>query len=256
MNVYEIPVWVHILHHTDGTGNISDARVESQIQILNEDFMAMPGTLGENGNAALIRFRLEGITRTANNIWHADQDETGYTNALAVDPQRNLNIYVNMADGFLGYVPFFPQEEAGTTRDRVVIFYAAFGTPTTLPDYDLGRTATHEVGHYLGLRHTFQGDCGTETSPGCYSTGDLICDTAGQMGQLFGCPSSSVTCTSEAPKNNYMNYTDDDCMTEFTVEQVRRLRCTIQHYRPALAPPTPTLTSGWSSVKARFASKP
>jgi len=96
----------------------------------------------------------------------------------------------------------------------------------------MGRTATHEVGHYLGLYHTFCGGCGSSTA--CYSTGDLICDTNREQNPTYGCPSSKTSCSSPDPIHNYMDYTDDPCLWEFTPEQVNRIRCTLVYWRPDL----------------------
>jgi len=242
-DVYEIPVAVHIIMKSDGTGNISDSLVQSQIDILNEDYMAMSGTPGGNGTEGGVRFRLasvdpsgnptSGITRTTNNNWFDDNDEYGYKSALGWDQSRYLNIYTNSASGYLGYA-YFPQSSAGSVYDGVVILYSAIGRNSAFAPYDQGRTATHEIGHYLGLKHTFQGGCQTETSPGCYSTGDLICDTNSEGDAAYGCPEGNATCGSLDPIHNYMDYTDDTCMDNFTAEQVRRMRCAMEHYRPAL----------------------
>ncbi|MBI4775317.1 MAG: PKD domain-containing protein [Deltaproteobacteria bacterium] len=247
--IYEIPVVVHIIIRSDGVGNISDSRVQSQIDILNEDFMAILGTPGENGTISGVRFRLasvdpsgnptSGITRTTNDNWFQDNDEYGFKSALGWDRSRYLNIYTNSAGGYLGYA-YLPQSDAGSVWDGVVILYSAFGRDSGNPPYDQGRTTTHEVGHYLGLEHTFEGGCQTATPPGCYSSGDLICDTNSEQSPVFGCPSASVTCNSPDPIHNYMDYTDDTCMTNYTPEQARRLRCALENYRPVLY----TVTTG------------
>ena len=117
----------------------------------------------------------------------------------------------------------------GTTGDRVVILYAAFGRGSSIgPPFDQGRTATHEVGHYLGLLHTFTNGCGTTS---CYTTADLICDTNPQSTPTTGCP-TAYSCSTPDPVDNYMDYSDDLCMKKFTPEQARRMRCTLTHYRP------------------------
>ena len=241
---YEIPVVVHIIMNTSGTGALTDQQVQSQIDILNEDFQALAGTNGANGNNVRVRFKLAttdpagnattGITRTTNDSWFNDSGT--YYNTLAWNPNNYLNIYTNNASGALGYVPFFPQSgQAGTNADRVVILYSSFGRNAPLVPYDQGRTATHEVGHYLGLYHTFQGGCASATMPTCYTTGDLICDTNSEQSPRFGCPAGATSCSSLDPITNYMDYTDDLCMEEFTPEQALRIRCTLLNYRPNLA---------------------
>lgn len=245
---YLIDVWVHVLHRTNGTGDIPDAEIRDQIAVLNEDFRAIPGSLGAPGNDVRIFFRLAGVTRTANNSYY--NDAGSYYDALAVDPHNYLNIYTNscpsVGGSCLGYVPFLPTDPGapvGEPEDRVVVLYAAFGRDTGISFYDLGRSATHEVGHYLGLEHTFSGSCGTESEPGCYSSGDLLCDTEPQETQTFGCPideedEGHFTCSgARNPIENYMNYTDDLCMWRFTVEQNRRMRCAVEFYRPDLGTP-------------------
>lgn len=241
---YLIDVWVHVLHRTNGTGDIPDAEIRDQIAVLNEDFRAIPGSLGAPGNDVRIFFRLAGVTRTANNSYY--NDAGGYYDALAVDPHNYLNIYTNSAGGNLGYVPFLPTDPGapvGEPVDRVVVLYSSFGRDTGLVPYDLGRSATHEVGHYLGLEHTFSGSCGIESAPDCFSSGDLICDTEPQASSTFGCPDEAgdpenTTCSgARNPIENYMNYTDDLCMFRFTVEQNRRMRCAMEFYRPDLGTP-------------------
>ncbi len=237
--VYRVPVVVHIIQRTDGTGSMSDARVHSQIDVLNEDFRAIAGTLGAPGTDVGIEFYLEtedpvgnpttGNTRRDNNTWYSDRGS--YWNTLAWDTNRYLNIYTNSASGALGYVPNLPQGGiVGLPEDRVVVLHSAFGRDAPLRPFDLGRTATHEVGHYLGLYHTFDGGCGSTSS--CATTGDLICDTNGESSPTFGCPGSRSSCGLPAPIDNYMDYSDDRCMNKFTPIQARRMRCTIENYRP------------------------
>ena len=252
-----VQVVVHILlpaqspceHNEGGTGHISDAMVQSQIDILNEDFQAIMGTNGANGNNAMIHFELAtedplgnpaiGITRSCNNAWWGDGG--GYFNSLAWDPNRYLNIYTNNT-GALGYVSGFPNNNpafVGSNSDRVVLAWDTVGRNAPFFPFDQGRTGTHEVGHYFGIYHTFQSGCGTQSSPGCYSSGDTICDTNGESSPFFGSTSGGM-CTATAPSkcgtpdpiDNYMDYSDDLCMEQFTVEQVRRMRCTMQFWRP------------------------
>lgn len=241
--IWEITVVFHILRDSNGSGNVSNALCNSQIDVLNQDFQAMAGTPGSPGYNTMIQFKLAtqdpagnattGINRHTNSTWH--NDGGGYYNSLAWDPHNYLNIYCNEASGALGYVPWLPQSGTpGSNSDRVVAYYAAvgYGAPIGAP-YNRGRTVTHEVGHYLGLHHTFNGGCG---GGNCYTSGDRICDTNPESGPNYSCGNSS-TCGSSDPISNYLDYTDDVCMNEFTHEQTRRMRCTLQYYRPNLAEP-------------------
>lgn len=245
-----IPIVVHIIADGDcTTGAVSDQTVADQIAALNEDYRAKPGTPGGAGVDSQIEFVLAttdpsgrpspGITRDCNATWYRDTGSTYWT-SLAWDPQRYLNLYVNSAGGSRGYVPFLPADPAGAIGagpDRVVINQLAFGRPGPFAPYNQGRTVTHEIGHYLGLFHTYFDGCGTATAPDCYTTGDRLCDTAPNATSHKGCPAITDCGAVTAPVTNYMELTDDACMTGFTAEQVQRMRCTLATYRPLLASP-------------------
>ncbi len=244
--VYTIPVAVHIIMDSSCTdGVISDELVQSQIDILNEDFLALSGTPGDGGTDTRIRFELvtvdpnglptSGITRDCNTTWFNDDGD--YWEALAWDPHRILNIYTNTASGARGYVPFLPAlgggSMVGSNADRAVINWLAFGRNGPFPPHDQGRTATHEIGHYLGLYHPYFGGCGIATPPDCYLTGDLLCDTPPDEASHDKCPVGATSCGGfPVPIENYMELTDDLCMNSFSLEQARRMRCTLEHYRP------------------------
>ena len=176
-----------------------------------------------------------GITYSTNDAWHNDEWTTpGYWEVLQWDPERYLNIYTLNTVGYYGYYWGSP----GSIEDGVYLWWRYVGnnsSPTAEND-NYGRTATHEIGHYLGLHHTFEGGC---SGGSCYGTGDLICDTNPHSSATWGCPSSESSCGSQVPVRNYMNYTDDNCMWEFTEEQARRMRCRIQWYRSNLADTEP-----------------
>ena len=246
---YDIPVVVHVLQHPNGNGFVSDALIHSQIDVLNEDFRALGGSLGSGGTDARIQFHLatvdpsgnptDGITRHTSSQWY--NDSGNYAGAVGWDTSRYLNIYTNTAGGNLGYA-YVPSGGGvvGTSFDGVRIYWAAFGrnAPIGHP-YNLGRTATHEVGHYLGLYHTFQGGCASAS--GCASNGDLICDTNPEGSPTPSGTCSKATCGSSDPTDNYMDYSDDICMQRFTAIQANRMRCTVQNFRAALLsePPEP-----------------
>jgi len=236
---YRIPVVVHIIERTNGTGAMSDERVRSQIDVLNEDFGAMSGSNGEEGVDTQIEFYLatqdpdgnatSGITRSVNDTWFNDGGR--YYNTLAWDTDRYLNIYSNSASGALGYTQLPQGGIAGSRSDRVVILYSTFGLGAPFVPYNLGRTATHEVGHYLGLYHTFDFGC---DSGSCDRSGDRICDTNPVGSPTSGCPSSRTSCGQQVPIHNYMDYSDDRCMNQFTADQANRMRCSMINYRPQL----------------------
>lgn len=240
--LYSIPVVFHVIQNTSGEGFLSAATIRDQIDVLNEDFQALPGTPGAPGNTARMRFHLakndpagnptSGITYTANNTWY--QDNGSYWNTLAWDTNRYMNVYTNLASGYFGYVPDWPQGGiVGQKLDRIVVWWEAVGKdPTAGWPLNMGRTLTHETGHYFGLDHPFTGGCPPAAS--CHTNGDLICDTNPQSTATFGCPGSRTTCGSPAAIHNYMDYTDDPCIWEFTPEQVNRMRCTVEHWRPDL----------------------
>lgn len=245
---YRIPVVFHVLQHPNGSGFVPDSAIQSQIDILNQDFLALSGSLGGNGTNTEIEFFLadvdpsgnpsSGITRHANSQWY--NDKGNYASAVGWDTTRYLNIYTNTAGGNLGYA-YVPNGGGvvGNSFDGVRILWTTVGFNAPAgPPYNLGRTTTHEVGHYLGLYHTFTGGCASAS--GCASNGDLICDTNPEAGPNYS-PCSRTTCGSPDPTDNYMDYSDDICMQQFTPDQARRMRCTLENFRAGLLsdPPPP-----------------
>ncbi|MEM7480474.1 MAG: zinc metalloprotease [Acidobacteriota bacterium] len=243
--VYRVPVVFHIVSRTNGVGAVSEALVRSQLDILNEDFRALPGSLGAPGIDTGFEFFLAnvdpdglpttGINFYQNDDWFSDPGP-GFFNsmkdALHWDTDRYLNIYSNDSAGALGYATF-PQDGAGTTNDGVVLLWSSVGRDAPNGGiYDKGRTGTHEIGHWLGIFHTFSGGCGDPSFP--YTTGDRLADTASQEFPLFNCPGGSNTCGTLDDIENYMNYTQDTCMNRFTAEQTNRMRCSFVNYRPLI----------------------
>ncbi|MDP6928835.1 MAG: M43 family zinc metalloprotease, partial [Planctomycetota bacterium] len=143
-------------------------------------------------------------------------------------------------------------------KDRVVILWNTFGRNAPNAPYNKGRTTTHEVGHYLGLLHPFDNKCGSASA--CYTTGDLICDTNPDQKPHYGCDTQARSCNTPDPIHNYMEYSDDTCMWWFTSEQVRRMRCTIEHWRPKLATryelASVNLRNAGNNIKSYTATRP
>lgn len=246
-----IPVVVHVVHKTDAE-NISDAQVKSQIAALNKDYRAKNTDIGKVPKVwkslaadAKIQFALaskdpagkktSGITRTVTKAASFGADDTvkakktGGVNPWPTD--RYLNFWVcNLGQGLLGYAQF-PGGPSKT--DGVVILYTAFGTQGTAKvPFNKGRTATHEVGHYLGLRHIWgdKNDC----------TGDdFVADTPRARAPNFGKPKfPTITCNNGPSGDmfiNYMDYVDDAAMFMFTAGQVGRMNATLSGPRKKLA---------------------
>ncbi len=214
-----VNVWVHVIH--DGSrGNVSQGDITAQIRVLTRAFK-------RHG----FRFKLKGTTRTKNRKWFGKCHKGGVynqmTNKLAVDPKRNLNIYLcNPAGGLLGFAFLPGSSVTGTARDGVVVLYTSLPNGSAAP-YNLGDTGTHEVGHWLGLLHTFQGSC---------SDGDKVGDTPAEASPAYGCPIGRDSCAGGGvdPIFNFMDYTDDSCMNSFTNGQRTRMAQQVAAFRPLI----------------------
>lgn len=237
--------------------NISEARVQSQITVLNQDFRKMLGTPGYNTNPvgadveiefALARRKPDGtatngidrVSRTPTN-WSTESSVQTMKAATQWDPSKYLNIWTVQFSssanaemgGVLGYAQFpsssqldgLDENEGAKNTDGVVIDWRCFGSVAIAPgtyseDYDRGRTTTHEVAHYFGLRHIW-GDAGYRDS-GIDCSGDDYCaDTPVAGWENYDCAQVYNSCP--APGNdmveNYMDYTNDTCMNIFTLDQ-------------------------------------
>ena len=230
--VVTIPTVVHVVYRTS-TQNISDAQIQSQIDVLNEDFRRLNAdadnvwsqaadaeiefclaTVDPNGNPT------NGITRTSTTkrSFSYSNDGVKFNSQGGKDAWPSgsyLNIWVcDLGNGLLGYAQF-PGGPAAT--DGVVIDFAYFGRiGTATAPYELGRTATHEVGHWLNLRHIWgDGPCGVD---------DFVSDTPESDAANYACAVGHVSCGSVDMVQNYMDYSYDGCMNLFTSGQKSRMQ--------------------------------
>jgi hypothetical protein len=219
-----IPVVVNILE--DPAHPVTQANIDSQIAILNADYnnnnpntSSIPSEFSSTVTNANITFTLAAVNRKAStkSTWGTndamkDSSQGGWD---ATDPAHNLNLWVcEIGGGILGYAQF-PGGAAST--DGVVIGSDYFGENAAGGQYGHGRTATHEVGHWLNLRHIWgDGRCRQD---------DFVADTPSSDRANYGCPSyPTVHCKSNDMTMNYMDYVDDDCMYMFTNGQNDRMR--------------------------------
>lgn len=249
-----IPVVVHVIHRGEAVGvgtNISDGQIISQIKVLNNDFNRLnadasntPAEFQSVAGNMSIEFVLakqdpdgeetNGIVRVRGSRTSWSMSNDGALKATSYWPAEDyLNIWVtNLSSTLLGYAQFPVSDLAGLEdaddnrlTDGVVIDYMVFGSIDDDSSFDLdddfdkGRTTTHEVGHYLGLRHIWGDDDGA-----CGGDGDYVSDTPDQDEESSGCLTHpQTTCGVHKMFQNYMDYTDDACMNMFTKEQVDRM---------------------------------
>lgn len=261
--VYTLPVIVHIIYNGEAVGsgsNISQAQVNSQFDVFNEDFRRLnadynntPAVFKPSSSDPEIQFCKAVVSPTGTTLAEPGIDRVNrsskgfsappYTQsyidgtikpATSWDPTKYFNVWVlNLGNSLLGYAQFpsnsglsgLNANGGASNTDGIVILYTAFGrTGNVSAPYNKGRTATHEAGHWLGLRHIWgDGNCAN----------DFCNDTPTQQTSNYGCPSfPHVTC-SNGPNGdmfmNYMDYTDDQCMFLFSGDQRTRMRTVLQN---------------------------
>jgi len=216
-----IPVAIHVI--TNGSqGQLTNGEINAQMNVLNNAY-ANTG----------FSFSIDFVEYVNNSSWYnmgyGSAAEAQCKSTLVVSPQTTLNLYfANIGGGLLGWATFPSSLASDPDMDGVVILNESVPGGSAAP-YNEGDTATHEIGHWLGLYHTFQG--------GCNGNGDYVDDTPAERSPAYGCPSGRDTCRNKSgldPITNFMDYTDDYCMFEFTSCQIKRMHEQVGAYRPQL----------------------
>jgi hypothetical protein len=213
-----VNTYAHVLY-SGNVGNLTQQAVNDQIAVLNAAYASTGWS-----------FSLVSTDWTSSQSWSTmtpgSNAESSAKAALRLGTGDDLNLYfANIGGGLLGWATFPSDYAANPTNDGVVLLYSSVPGGGAAP-YDLGDTATHEVGHWMGLYHTFQG--------ACTRSGDTVSDTPSERRAAYGCPSRKDTCKTKPgndPVTNYMDYTDDSCMFEFTTGQDSRMDDQFSTYR-------------------------
>jgi len=217
-----VNVYFHVIRKGTGVsnGDVTTTMINDQMTILNNAYAGVG-----------VKFQLISVDRTTNATWYTmSPGSTAEANAKAAlrkGTADDLNIYTaNPGGGLLGWATF-PSSYAGAkSQDGVVLLYSSLPGGSAAP-YNLGDTGTHEVGHWMGLYHTFQGGCSQ-------TAGDYVSDTPAEKTAASGCPTGRDTCPTLSgldPIRNFMDYTDDSCMNTFSSGQVSRMRAQWDAYR-------------------------
>ncbi len=220
--VKSIPVYVHVILSTAGVGRPSTTQINNQISVLNAAFAP-----------AGFKFVKTATDEKKSDSWYnagpGSSAEIAMKQAMRKGTADDLNMYItNAPGGLLGWATFPSDYAAFPKQDGVVLLNQSLPGGNAAP-YNLGDTGTHEVGHWMGLYHTFQGGCVTSGTGG-----DRVADTPAEKSPAFGCPIGRNSCTAIAgldPIKNFMDYSDDSCMNTFSAGQNSRMNAQWSAYR-------------------------
>jgi hypothetical protein len=215
-----IPVYVHVMRDGSGNGDVTNTQIDKQIAVLNTTYAG-----GESSAAANtgFTFTLAGVDRFNNTTWHKDRQSTTYRAQTRQGGANALNIWL-VDFKYLGIATFPWDYARNGAVDGIRVNYGSL-PDGPIANYNLGETATHEAGHWLGLYHTFQG--------GCTTTNDEVADTPAQSSATSGCPGGRDSCALPGldPIHNYMDYSYDTCYDQFTANQASRMGSMFAAYR-------------------------
>ncbi|MDQ5820763.1 MAG: zinc metalloprotease [Actinomycetota bacterium] len=222
-----VPVYFHVVH-AGGVGNIAQTVIDEQMNVLNAAFAGFYG-----GAYTGFKFRLSGVSRTDNAAWHfagpGTSEERAMKQTLHQGGWNALNLYATTAGAYLGWAYFPGLPQSRQYLDGIVVDWESMpGTSSRYAGrFDLGHTATHEVGHWVHLHHVFNG--------GCNNWGDYVDDTPPQLIATSRCPIGQDSCREPGLDSihNYMDYSDDPCYNQFTAGQVTRMQDAWLYYRAA-----------------------
>ena len=226
-----IPVWVHVINKGSGfaNGDLPEDMIRQQIRVLDDSYSGRTGGAGSG-----FGFQLAGITRTTNAAWFSQmasnfEIEMDAKRMLKRGGPETLNIYTIDGGPYLGfaYFPGIVNDPTYSVLDGVVLDWRSL-PGGTFAIYSEGDTATHEVGHWLALYHTFDGKCSGK--------GDFVADTPAEFSPAFLCPIGRDTCTGASkpgldPIFNFMDYTQDSCMYMFSEGQATRMQAAWAAFR-------------------------
>ena len=215
-----VPVYIHKMLSASGAGDVTDQQITAQIAELNQDFAGQESSVAADTG---FTFTLAGVDAYYNNAWHQDKQSSTYRKKTRLGGKNALNIWL-LDFNYLG-IATFPWDYARQPGiDGIRVQYSSLpgGSAT---NYNDGKTATHEAGHWFGLYHTFQG--------GCTATNDEVADTPAQSSSTSGCPAGRDSCSLPGldPIHNYMDYSYDSCYDQFTPGQSTRMDSMWAAYR-------------------------